>query len=673
MAIFRYSRWDGSQEVFSLDPEDLMDRLSDHLMSSGNLPSALRSLLRGDSDKAGRQHKGIESLLQRLRQRRRDSLSKYDMDSVLGDITRRLSEVERLEREGMERRLQETRQRPDPNGDERRLQDVMERMAARNRQFLDNLPEDAASRLNSLREYEFMDSEAGAKFKELVDSLKQKLVEQRFKGLSQSLQSMDAASMKRLSEMVRDLNELLRERLRGGQPNFRQFKNKYSDMFGPDAPDTLDDLAEWMQRQAAQMDALLRSMSPEMRQQLHEIIESMFQDEGLLEEMAELARNLESLYPMRSFRRDYLFDGDEELTLDQALQIIEQLQAMDSLESQLRAAQSTANMSAVDAQLVNDVLGTDAVHQLEQLKGVIRQLEEAGYVTRSNNSFELTPKAMRRIGQNALGEIFAYIRRNSAGTHASRSRGDGGELTDDTRKYEYGDTFAPHLQKTLFNAAARQASENGGLLPLRLRPDDIEVYRAEQVSRSSTVLMIDLSLSMAMRGNFIAAKKVALALHNLIRTRFPQDTLHVVGFSTYARELKPNDLPYLAWDEFDPYTNIQHGLALAQQLLLKGVGGTRQIIMVSDGEPTAHVENNQLYLQYPPSPATLAETLKEVKRCSARGIIINTFMLDRNAELMKFVDRMSRISKGRVFYTTPEQLGQYIVVDYFASRRHVFR
>ena len=205
--------------------------------------------------------------------------------------------------------------------------------------------------------------------------------------------------------------------------------------------------------------------------------------------------------------------------------------------------------------------------------------------------------------------------------------------------------------------------------PVRLVENDFEVYRSEQLSQTATVVMVDLSWSMALRGSFQAAKKVALALDNLISSKYARDSLYVIGFSAYARELKPEELPYVSWDESVLGTNMHHAFMLAQKLLSKHKVGTRQIIMISDGEPTAHLEHGRSCFAYPPSPVTIRETLKEVKRCTDKGIIINTFMLDRNYFLKEFVNEMAKINKGRVFYTTPEGLGEYILVDYVAHKR----
>jgi uncharacterized protein with von Willebrand factor type A (vWA) domain len=205
--------------------------------------------------------------------------------------------------------------------------------------------------------------------------------------------------------------------------------------------------------------------------------------------------------------------------------------------------------------------------------------------------------------------------------------------------------------------------------PLRLKPDDFVVARTELLTQTATVIMLDLSWSMALRGSFQAAKKVALALNNLISSQFQRDSLYIIGFSAYARELKADQLPYVRWDESVLGTNMHHALMIAQKLLAKHTQGTRQIIMISDGEPTAHLERGRSYFAYPPSPITIRETLKEVKRCTQKRITINTFMLDRNYYLKEFVNQVARINKGRVFYTTPEKLGEYILVDYVAQKK----
>jgi len=292
-------------------------------------------------------------------------------------------------------------------------------------------------------------------------------------------------------------------------------------------------------------------------------------------------------------------------------------------------------------------------------------LEQAGYVRRKGGNWELTPRGVRKIGQKALGEIYAQLKKSDYGKHALRERGSGGDRIDETKKYEFGDPFHLNLGETIMNAVLREGPD----VPVRLDKDDFQVFSSEQVTQTATVMLLDLSWSMALRGSFQAAKKVALALNNLIRTQFPKDSLYILGFSAYARELTAEQLPYVRWDESVLGTNMHHAFMLAQQLLSKHKAGTRQVILISDGEPTAHLEHGRSYFAYPPSPITIRETLREVRRCTQKGIVINTFMLDRNYYLKDFVHQIAKMNKGRVFYTTPDRLGQYILVDYVVQKR----
>jgi uncharacterized protein with von Willebrand factor type A (vWA) domain len=371
------------------------------------------------------------------------------------------------------------------------------------------------------------------------------------------------------------------------------------------------------------------------------------------------------MFPMRDLRNQYAFRGDEELELSEAMQLMERMQGMDELERQLERTQYGGDIEDVDEEKLRELLGDEAAETLNQLKQFLEILENAGLIRKKGNTWELTPRGVRKIGQKALGEIYAQLKKDTLGKHATRERGSSGDRSDDTKKYEFGDPFHLHLEKTIFNSYYREEPS----LPVKLHPDDFEVYRSELLTQTATVMMLDLSWSMALRGSFQAAKKVALALNNLIRSQFSRDSLYIIGFSAYARELKAEQLPCVRWDESVLGTNMHHALMLAQSLLARHKAGTRQIIMISDGEPTAHLEHGRSYFAYPPSPITIRETLKEVKRCTQKDIVINTFMLDRNYYLKEFVNQVARINKGRVFYTTPDKLGQYILVDYVAAKR----
>jgi uncharacterized protein with von Willebrand factor type A (vWA) domain len=292
-------------------------------------------------------------------------------------------------------------------------------------------------------------------------------------------------------------------------------------------------------------------------------------------------------------------------------------------------------------------------------------LEDAGLIENREGRYELTPKGMRKIGANALNDLFTKLAKDRMGGHQVERLGIGHERTYETKTYEYGDPFNLNIHQTVRNAVRR----NGGGTPVRLSPDDFEVDQTENLSRSSTVLMLDLSLSMPMRDNFLAAKKVAMALHSLISMQFPRDFLGIVGFSEIARELKPEQLPEVSWD-FVYGTNMQHGFLLSRRMLARQTG-MKQIIMITDGEPTAHLEpgTGQPFFHYPPVQATVDATLAEVVRCTREGIRINTFMLDANSYLKHFVEQLTKLNGGRAFFTTPETLGDYVLVDFIEHKR----
>src|SRR5438477_2176110 len=342
-----------------------------------------------------------------------------------------------------------------------------------------------------------------------------------------------------------------------------------------------------------------------------------------------------------------------------------QLGDMDQLENLLSTAASPGALADVDIDRARDLLGDDGARSLERLAELAKMLEEAGLIEQKEGRYELTPKGMRKIGQNALADLFAKLNQDRIGRHQLERSGVGHERNYDSKPYEYGDPFNLQIERTLRNAIRR----TGGGTPVHLQPDDFEVERTETMTRSSTVLMLDLSLSMPMRDNFLAAKKVAMALHSLISSQFPRDYLGIVGFSEVARELKPEQLPEVSWD-FVYGTNMQHAFLLSRRMLARQ-SGTKQTIMVTDGEPTAHFEPGAdvPYFSYPPVRETVEATLKEVARCTREDIRINTFMLDANSYLRHFVEQLTKMNRGRAFFTTPETLGSYVLVDFIEQKR----
>jgi uncharacterized protein with von Willebrand factor type A (vWA) domain len=376
----------------------------------------------------------------------------------------------------------------------------------------------------------------------------------------------------------------------------------------------------------------------------------------------------EALLATGSVRRPqsgYPFSGAESVSFDDALRLMQRMHDLDQLEKDLKHAQETGNLDQLDSEQVRRSMGEEAHAAVDRLKQLTRVLEEAGYIERKNGSFELTARGVRRIGQKALQDIFSHLKRDAFGNHLEHYHGPGGDRTDDSKIYEFGDAFLLEMNRTLMNSVARRGAGS----PLTLQVRDFEVYRTEHLTQSSTVLMLDMSRSMPLRGCFAAAKKVALALNSLIRTQFPRDQLYVIGFSDYARELRPETLHQITWGDYVYGTNMQHGFVLARRLLARHKTANKQVILITDGEPTAHFEGDRVHFSYPPTFRTFQETLREVKRCTQEGIVINTFMLERSHYLADFVNQMTRINRGRAFFATPERLGDYILVDYVQNKR----
>src|SRR5262245_32579355 len=568
------------------------------------------------------------------------------------------------ERQGIDNKVTDGKDRAQRGEISEQLQRTMERMAQEHREQLDQLPKDVPGQIQGLQDYDFMDPNARQMFQELMEQLRQQIMQQQFKGMQQALQSMTPEDLRMIKDMLRDLNQMLDEKARGGEPDFSSFMDKWGQFFP--GVNSLDELIEQLQQRQAQMQSMLDSMSAEQRRELMQLMQSLVQDPGLRNQLAMLAANLEELRPMDDLRRRYPFRGEESLSLDEAMQVMQDLQEMDRLERQMREAIDTADPNGVDRDMLARQLGEDAADPLDQLERITKLLEEAGLVERRGDQLELTPRAIRKIGQKALRDIFQHLARDRFGNHETDHRGHGGDRGDDTKQYEFGDPFLLDLRGTLQNSLVR----NGVGTPVSLSPSEFEVYRTGEMDQASTVLVLVLSRSMIYRGCFLAAKKVALALHSLSKSQFPRDNLYLVTFSLYARQIQPQQLTALRWSEWEYGTNLQDGLMHARKLLARHKGGTRQIVVITDGEPTAYWEpgHSTPVFSYPPTPRTLQQTLLEVGRCTREGLRINTFMLERSYGLMRFVDDITRINRGRAFFADPERLGDYILVDYLQSK-----
>ena len=668
----RYSRWDGTQRLPDLDADEILAALSDDLMSEGDLSEALRRLMdRGwrSGDPTRPDMPGLQDLMDRLARRREELRERYGLGDVLGDIRRELDEIVEDERAGVERRLDRANAEA-PDADTAR---AARDLAARRLDTLEGLPKDVGERIRELRDYDFLEPEPRRRFEELVERLGKQLLDQFVEGMSDAIRSMTPEDLAANRSMVRDLNAMIREKLAGGEPDASEFLAKHGRFF-PGAQ-SFDDIIEQLADRMAAMQSLLRSLSPEQHAELQSMMEALLRDDRLLVDLGQLAANLDMLLPGGLGER-VRFGGEESLSLDGALQQIGRLQAMERMEDALTDIEGPGDLGSIDRRELGDMLGDDAVRDLDALDDLARRLEEAGYLTRDGDRLELTPRGTRRIGQQVLDDLFARLERDAFGGHRLDRAGRGGDREDTTKPFEFGDPFHLDLRGTLTNAMTRDENaptaiaqrRAAGDRAIRLTPDDFEVYRTEQMTRTATVLLVDMSRSMLLRGCFLAAKKVAVALDTLIRTQYPRDHLSVIGFAYYAREIRPGALPELTWHGYEYGTNLQHGLLLARRILARQAAANKEIVVITDGEPTAHFEGGQVEFSYPPTRRTITETLREVQRCTAEGITINTFMLERSRALAEFVAHMTRLNRGRAFYATPERLGEYVLVDFVGRR-----
>ena len=663
----RFAQWDGSQEA-GVGADEVLGEMVDDLMAYGDLRWAMRNLLsRGMSVPEGGHRQGLRDILKSLRDRKRTQLERFNLSGLFKDIERKLDDILNMESETIDQWL---RQNQTPEEDAFPNQ-VLEQIAQKNRKTLDELPEDAAGKMQQLQDYEFLNPEAQKAYLKLLNELRQAMTQTFFNDIEKMVNKMSPGDMQRMKEMLRALNELMAMKAKGVDPDvlqshFRNFMSKFGDMFGADPPKTLDELIEQMAQQMAAAQSLMNSLTPDQREQLQSLLADRFNDSELESELQQLAQGMAAFNP-RAGR--YRFGGSEEIDLEAAMRLMGEMRSLDELISQVQAAERGGDLERIDSELLRDMLDDEAADSLDDLKTLLDALQKAGYVRQTGDKWELTPRGSRMIGQKALGEIYARLRRQGLGNHALPEEGRFGERLEQTKAYEFGDPFHLHMPRTIRNAIDR----DGPKTPVSLKHEDFEIYRSELITSTATAMLVDLSWSMALRGSFQAAKKVALALHNLITSRFPKDSFHIIGFAAYAKELKAHDLPFLQWDEYVLGTNMQHALLLADRLLAKHSVGTKQIIMISDGEPTAHLQDGRAYFAYPPTPATYRATFRAVKKCTQSGVAINTFMLDADSHLKAFMDAIARINGGRVFYTSPEKLGEYILVDYVQRKRSRLR
>ena len=660
---FNYSRWDGTQQGFEFDAQSLIDELTDDLVHHGDVNAALRRMMQeGMRNERGENLMGLREMMQKLRDKRNEIKDRGDLGGVYKEIADELDDLVDEERHAIDQALKDAV----GSGDERR--GALAKESAEQKNFrLDMLPEDLAGKISELEHYDFQSQQAQQRFEALLEKLRNQLMQQYLDQASSAVEKMTPEEMQRTKDMMAALNEMINRRERGEDPEFEKFMENFGDFF-PENPQSLDELLEIMAKRMANAQAMLNSMTPEQREQMRQLSEKLLEDLDLRWQMTELAQKLQTMFPQQGWGSKQDFTGEDPMGFGQAMRSMQELGDLDQLDNLLRNASSPSALAEADLDRVSELLGEDVAKSLQRMSEITKKLKDAGLIDQTEGKLEMTPRGLRKIGEKALRDVFGALDKDRLGQHQVERIGVGHERTYDTKPYEYGDPFQLDLQQTLRNALKRQ----GSVVPVQLKAEDFEIEQTEHLTRSSTVLMLDLSLSMPMRDYFLPAKKVAMALHSLMSSQFPRDFLGIVGFSETARVLKPHQLPEVSWD-FVYGTNMQHGFMLAREMLSRQ-SGTKQIIMITDGEPTAHIsQSGDVFFNYPPVRETIEATLREVMRATREGIRINTFMLDASRALQSFIEQLTAINKGRAFFTSPENLGEYVLVDFIEHKRQLSR
>jgi uncharacterized protein with von Willebrand factor type A (vWA) domain len=651
----RYLQWDEANES-PLDVNELFDAMAEDLIRDGDMDLALQKAFRwGFQMPDGSHMGGLRDLMQRLRRERQRMIDQFDFNSIVDDIRDELKKITDAERATVQERQ---RALAAADADLPSIKDMLDKR----QQKLDSLPPDAAGQINALQNYEFLNPEAQKAFDELVQRLQQQVADSLFKNLKDSLGGDGGAgSMDQLSELLNDINEAL-EQSRNGEPvDLDRLNNKWAQQLGGRV-DSVEELAERLRSRMAASQALMGMLSPSQRRELQQLIQQAAMNAGVLDQLQRLRENLGAI-PTPNMRQSRMHDS-EQLSLDVATDVLEQASQMELLEHELRAVTDIEDLQGLDPQLLEEVLNDEDRAWLDQWAKVTQQLEDAGFATQGRRGLELTPRAIRRIGEHALSEIFSALNLGTQGDHDMRRQGRAGELTETSSPWQYGDPFVLDLPRTIMNGIMR----NGPGAPVHLRQDDFDVFDREARTSTATVLLIDMSRSMIHNGCWDAAKRAALALDTLIRGKYPRDMLELVGFSATAHRLKMTELPSLEWNEYNVGTNLHHGLQIARELLRPEKGRNRQVIVITDGEPTAYLEDGEVQFNYPPTRETFDATLREVMRCTREGITINTFLLEQTPYMSRFIEDLMRINRGRVINASPNKLGSYVLKDFLRQR-----
>jgi uncharacterized protein with von Willebrand factor type A (vWA) domain len=646
---FRYGPWHGGPDPLAppYDVRRALDEVGQDVLAGGSLREALRDLLRRGTD--GR--RGLDELRERARRMRRAAQRRGDLAGTLDQVRAALDQALAAEREtlaGME-------------GDDARLAEM----------DLATLPDDTAGAVRALDPYDWRSPEARATYEAIKEMLQREVLDAQFAGMKRFLEEGDPEAMAAVKDMLADLNDLLAAHARGEDTTdrFADFMDKHGDLF-PENPENVDELIDALARRQAAADRMMASLRPEQREQLGQLMSQALSDPDLASQMAQLSDNLRALRPGLD-RGPAQMGGEEPLGYSAAVEAVADLADLEALEQQLSQAGGSGSLDAVDVETLEKQLGGEAGADLRALQELERELERQGFVTSGDDGLRLTPRAVRRLGETALKRVFAQIEAHGSGDHDDHRTGSADEPTGLTRPWAFGDDLPLDAVRTVSNAVRR-----GGLVTTpgvagraRLLVEDFEVVETERRTSAAVALCVDLSFSMVHEGRWGPMKQTALALSHLVQTRFRQDALEIIGFNLHARRLSPVQLADVE-PEWVQGTNLQHALMLATRHLRRHPDAEPVVLVVTDGEPTAHLlPDGTPEFRWPTTRETLRATVAQVDEMVRWGAALNLFMLGEDPGLARFVDAVARRAGGRVFTPDIGRLGEYVVADYLRARR----
>jgi uncharacterized protein with von Willebrand factor type A (vWA) domain len=649
---YRYGAWRGGPDPLAppYDVRAAVDSVGADVLAGGSLREALRDLLRR-GPQGGR---GLDDLAARARRMRRDAMRRGDLDGPVTRAQALLDQALAAEREELASR----------DDDDARFAETM----------LDNLPRSTARAVEELADYNWASDEARRSYQQILEGLRRDVLEQRFRGMRDALRGADPAvdpeANARLRGMLQDLNALLARHARGENTDdaFAEFMNRHGEFF-PERPGNVDELIDALARRAAAGERLMRSLSPQQREELAGLMRRALGDAQLAGEMAALNDNLRALRPDLAWNRREQVRGDRELGYGEAAGALEEIADLDNLLDQLGQEHPGATLDDVDVEAVERQLGRHAADDVRRLRELERELRRQGWVTRGDEGLTLSPKALRRLGGTALRHMFADLEAGRRGQHDLRDAGAAGELTGASRRWEFGDDQPIDVVRTIGNAVRRQAGGGTATLPIALDVEDFEVAETERRVSAAVALCVDLSFSMISEGRWGPMKQAALGLSHLVATRFPQDALQIIGFGRYAMTLSQEELAAVEPDMVQG-TNLQHALRLAGRHLRRHSDAEPVVLVVTDGEPTAHLlDDGEAIFSWPPLRETVAATVLEVDTLTRYGATMNIFMLGEDPGLRRFVNAVARRNGGRVFTPDADDLGRYVISDYLRARR----